>query len=121
MLLAVVLSLIAVLLTAMLMLRRKASAIADNTGSSTASTVAASAASAPKGPLLILWGSQTGTAEGFASVLSREARQRGFAPRSIDLEDYDADDLEKVHWHRCIVRCNCASTWETCACDPRAV
>ena len=31
----------------------------------------------PRGPMLILWGSQTGTAEGFGNLLMREARQRG--------------------------------------------
>ena len=47
----------------------------------------------PNGPLLILWGSQTGTAEDFASTLAREARQGGYHARSVDLEDYEMEDL----------------------------
>ena len=41
----------------------------------------------PNGPLLILWGSQTGTAESFGKILMNEARQHGFEARSIDLEE----------------------------------
>lgn len=48
---------------------------------------------AGKGPMTILWGSQTGTAEGFASVLMREARQHGYAARSVDLEELEPDEL----------------------------
>jgi NADPH-ferrihemoprotein reductase len=44
-------------------------------------------------PLRLLWGSQTGTAEDFATQLADEARKHGFAPRSTDLEDFSADDL----------------------------
>ena len=47
----------------------------------------------PRGPLLILWGSQTGTAEGFGNMLAREARQRGFDARSVDLEAYAPEKL----------------------------
>jgi len=45
-------------------------------------------------PLNILWGSQTGTAEDFTAQLMTEARKYGFAPQSIDLEEY-SDDLVK--------------------------
>merc|ERR1719191_4745 len=47
----------------------------------------------PRGPLLILWGSQTGTAESFGKVLAEEARQRGFDARSLDLEEYAPERL----------------------------
>ena len=47
----------------------------------------------PKGPLIILWGSQTGTAESFGKVLMEEARQRGFDATSTDLEEYDHEKL----------------------------
>jgi NADPH-ferrihemoprotein reductase len=47
----------------------------------------------PNGPMLILWGSQTGTAESFGKILRDEARQRGFDARSIDLEEYNAAQL----------------------------
>ena len=47
----------------------------------------------PRGPMLILWGSQTGTAEGFGNQLMREARQRGYDARSVDLEDYAPEKL----------------------------
>lgn len=37
-----------------------------------------------------MFGSQTGTAEGFAEVLKKEGRKAGFQTHAIDLEDYDA-------------------------------
>ena len=36
----------------------------------------------PNGKLIIMWGSQTGTAEGFGNTLMREARQRGYDAKS---------------------------------------
>ncbi len=46
-------------------------------------------ASAPQGnPLLILFGSQTGTAEGLAKKLSKDASLRGFAPAVHPLNDH---------------------------------
>ena len=47
----------------------------------------------PNGPMRILWGSQTGTAESFGKILRDEARQRGFDARSVDLEEYNAAQL----------------------------
>ena len=47
----------------------------------------------PRGPLLILWGSQTGTAEAFSNELLREARRRGYNAKSVDLEEYSGDEL----------------------------
>ncbi|KAE9335352.1 NADPH--cytochrome P450 reductase 1 [Phytophthora rubi] len=44
----------------------------------------------PGGRVAILFGSQTGTAEGFAEVLKKEGRKAGFQTHAIDLEDYDA-------------------------------
>ncbi|KAL6040645.1 NADPH--cytochrome P450 reductase, partial [Balamuthia mandrillaris] len=44
--------------------------------------------------LKVFWGSQTGTAEDFAQGLCDEAKKLGFNPQSIDLEDYDKEDLE---------------------------
>ncbi|KAG8465023.1 hypothetical protein KFE25_012386 [Diacronema lutheri] len=46
-----------------------------------------------RGPMLVLWGSQTGTAEGFATTLEREACERGFAAQAMDLEEYDVTSL----------------------------
>jgi len=40
-------------------------------------------------PLLILFGSQTGTAEGLAKKLAKESRQRGFAPKILPLNDHE--------------------------------
>ncbi len=44
----------------------------------------------PKEPLLLLYGSQTGTAEGLAKKTAKEAESRGFAPRVVSLEKYDS-------------------------------
>ncbi|KAL7692294.1 putative Flavoprotein-like superfamily [Plasmopara halstedii] len=43
----------------------------------------------PGGRVAILFGSQTGTAEGFADILKKEGRQAGFQTHAIDLENYD--------------------------------
>jgi sulfite reductase (NADPH) flavoprotein alpha-component len=42
------------------------------------------------GPLLICFGSQTGTAEGLAKKLAKEAVQRGFTPKLAALNDFEA-------------------------------
>ncbi len=44
-------------------------------------------------PLLILFGSQTGTAEGLAKRLAKESEKRGFAPRVLPLNDYEQANL----------------------------
>ena len=41
----------------------------------------------------IFFGSQSGTAEGFAFEMEKEAKQFGFNAKAIDLEDYDAENL----------------------------
>src|SRR3989442_14606940 len=51
----------------------------------------ASAANAE--PLLVLFGSQTGTAEGPAKAGRKEAQQRGFAPRVLALNDHEQANL----------------------------
>jgi len=49
----------------------------------------------PAGKLSIYFGSQTGTAEGFARVLMEEGRAKGFDARMQDLENFDAEELAK--------------------------
>ncbi|MGH7968693.1 MAG: flavodoxin domain-containing protein, partial [Limisphaerales bacterium] len=44
-------------------------------------------------PLFILFGSQTGTAEGLAKSCAKEAAQRGFAPKVLALDDYEQANL----------------------------
>jgi sulfite reductase (NADPH) flavoprotein alpha-component len=44
-------------------------------------------------PLLILFGSQTGSAEGLAKKLAKESELRGFAPRVLALNDYEQANL----------------------------
>lgn len=92
------LAILAVLLTVALLLERRLSSSRKRSSSlatahSTAEEKVAKVDDFPNGPLVILWGSQTGTAEGFGETLAREARQRGFKARSIDLEDYEPDEL----------------------------
>lgn len=53
----------------------------------------AAAPAAPKAPLLVLYGSQTGTAEGLAKKTAKEAEAKGFAPRVLSMEKY-----ESVQW-----------------------
>ena len=44
--------------------------------------------------LRIFFGSQSGTAEGFAFDMEKEGKQFGFSAKAIDLEDYDPEDLQ---------------------------
>ena len=63
------------------------------------STPADTAPAAPKNsePLLILFGSQTGSAEGLAKKVAKESQQRGFAPKVLALNDYEAVNLAAVN------------------------
>ncbi len=55
---------------------------------------AASPAAATK-PLVVLYGSQTGTAEGLAKKIAKEAEKRGFAPKLVDMARYETVDLSQ--------------------------
>lgn len=48
----------------------------------------------PGGPMTIFFGSQTGTAEGFARTLMEEGRERGFDASIYDLEDFDPEAIK---------------------------
>jgi sulfite reductase (NADPH) flavoprotein alpha-component len=50
-------------------------------------------ASQPAEPLLVLFGSQTGTAEAVARRFAAQARQRGFAPQVLPLNDFQQANL----------------------------
>jgi sulfite reductase (NADPH) flavoprotein alpha-component len=50
---------------------------------------------APAKPLVVFYGSQTGTAEGIAKKTSKEAERRGFKPRLVCMEQYETVDLAK--------------------------
>jgi sulfite reductase (NADPH) flavoprotein alpha-component len=61
-----------------------------------AAIAAANGAPAKTGePLLILFGSQTGSAEGLAKRVAKESEKRGFAPRVLALNDYEQADLAR--------------------------
>jgi sulfite reductase (NADPH) flavoprotein alpha-component len=53
------------------------------------------APTAPAKPLTILYGSQTGTAEGLAKKASKEAEKRGFRPKVVCMDKHDTLDLAK--------------------------
>jgi sulfite reductase (NADPH) flavoprotein alpha-component len=55
----------------------------------------AAAPAAPAKPLAVLFGSQTGTAEGLAKKVSKEAEKRGFKPKLVDMAKYETVDLTK--------------------------
>jgi len=48
---------------------------------------------APNGKVQIYFGSQTGTAEGYAKTIADEASRRGFDPEVVDLEDFDDENM----------------------------
>ena len=47
----------------------------------------------PCGPMRVYFGSQTGTAEEFATTLVEEGKARGFDAKIVDLEDFEEDDF----------------------------
>ena len=49
----------------------------------------------PKVPLTLLYGSQTGTAEGLAKKTAKAAEGRGFAPKLVSMEEFADLDLTK--------------------------
>ena len=55
----------------------------------------AAAPAAPAKPLVVLYGSQTGTAESLAKRASKEAAKRGFAPKVVDMAKFETVDLTK--------------------------
>src|SRR5262245_41205934 len=57
-------------------------------------------------PLLIMYGSQTGTAENLAKRVGKESQSRGFAPRVLALNDYAKAGLPGTK-HLVII----SSTW----------
>jgi sulfite reductase (NADPH) flavoprotein alpha-component len=59
----------------------------------TAPVETAAAAPTNSEPLLILFGSQTGTAEGLAKKVAKASQQRGFAPSVLALNDYEVANL----------------------------
>ena len=63
----------------------------QNTGQPAPQTSGAPAANAE--PLLVLFGSQTGSAEGLAKKLAKESQTRGFAPRILALNDFEQANL----------------------------
>ncbi len=50
----------------------------------------------PGEPLLVLYGSQTGTAEGLAKKLAKEAQSRGFGPKILPLNDCEPTTLAQA-------------------------
>lgn len=50
----------------------------------------------PAGSMSIYFGSQTGTAEGFARILMEEGRASGFNAKTVDMEDFDETALKKT-------------------------
>lgn len=45
----------------------------------------------PAGPLTVFFGSQTGTAEGFARMIMEETKEQGFNTKVVDLEDFEPE------------------------------
>jgi sulfite reductase alpha subunit-like flavoprotein len=53
--------------------------------------------------LTVLFASQTGTAEGFATAVASEARQQGFEANVACVEDYVDDDIEQLYEEKLLV------------------
>ena len=67
----------------------------DASAAERAMTDLEAASAAPAKPLVVLYGSQTGTAEELAKKTSKEAQKRGFAPKLVDMAKYETVDLSK--------------------------
>jgi sulfite reductase (NADPH) flavoprotein alpha-component len=57
--------------------------------------LAAASSAQAKAPLLLLYGSQTGTAEGLAKKTAKAAERNGFAPKLVGMDKYSEVDLTK--------------------------
>ncbi|MEQ1852431.1 MAG: sulfite reductase subunit alpha, partial [Chthoniobacteraceae bacterium] len=57
--------------------------------------LAAAAGAQAKAPLLLLYGSQTGTAEALAKKTAKVAEKNGFAPKLVGMDKYSEVDLTK--------------------------
>jgi len=64
-------------------------------GNGQAAPGTAAAALPSAGPLLFLYGSQTGTAEGLARRFGKDAEKRGFQTRVLGMESFSTLDLSK--------------------------
>ena len=79
---------------------------------------AAAVSAAPPLPLLVLYGTQTGTAEGLAKRLAKQAQAKGFAPIVLGLDEYTKADLAicerllVITSTRQAAIASCASEWE---------
>ncbi|HEY5812391.1 MAG TPA: flavodoxin domain-containing protein [Terrimicrobiaceae bacterium] len=60
-----------------------------------ATAIQTAATSAPLGPLLFLFGSQTGSSEGLARRFAKEAKKVGFETRVVGMEGYSTVDFTK--------------------------
>ncbi len=60
-----------------------------------AANAMAGVSAAPAKPLTVLYGSQTGTAEGLAKKAGAEAKKRGFAPKLVCMDKFESVDLAK--------------------------
>ncbi len=67
---------------------------------------ASSALQGPAEPLVVLYGSQTGSAETLARLAAKESEKRGFSPRVMELNQYEQADLARCG--RAII---ISSTW----------
>jgi sulfite reductase (NADPH) flavoprotein alpha-component len=61
-----------------------------------ASTGLTAAPAKPAKPLVVLYGSQTGTAEGLAKKTAKAAESKGFAPKVVCMEKYESAELTKA-------------------------
>ena len=68
-------------------------ALFSDAGNAQPESAASPGPASPAQPLLVLYGSQTGTAEQLAHRLAKEAAHRGFAPRVLELNAYASVDL----------------------------
>ena len=83
---------------------RTADAAASNGGAKQpVGGVEAPGADAGKPKLTILFSSQTGTAEGFATTLAQEAAQQGFDARVEGVEDYTDEEIEQLQEEKLLV------------------
>mmetsp|Transcript_63306 Transcript_63306/g.151003 ORF Transcript_63306/g.151003 Transcript_63306/m.151003 type:complete len:692 (-) Transcript_63306:121-2196(-) len=84
---------------------RRSFVLGDRSSSDSGAKSAAKKADAkggtnPEDGVWIYFGSQSGTAEGFASELQDEAAQHGLQANVVDLEEFDAEVMAR---HRCVV------------------
>ena len=107
----VAVAILCIVAATLMFLRKKQSPAGDGAAAAASSSVgdaagggaAVNAEAFPAGPLTVFFGSQTGTAEGFAEIIAQEGKKRGFNTNVVDLDDFDEEEFKGSRLAVCLL------------------